>query len=123
MSLAREPALLLIGFLAPTVQLLTLIIGDLSIDQQGAVNAVAAALASVATALIVKAEGMAAIMTGAAQAVISCAISFGANLTPEIQASIMTILGLMIAAYVRTQVVANTPPAVPLTPIPERAHV
>jgi hypothetical protein len=109
--LNREPALLLIGFLAPVIQLLTLILGNFTVDQQGAVNAAAAALASVATALVVRAEGLSAVFAGAAQAVIACAISFGANLSPEIQTSIMTISGLAVAAYVRTQVTAPVPPS------------
>lgn len=108
--LKREPALFLIGFVAPVVQLVTVIIGNLTVDQQGTVNAVVAALCSVGVGLIVKAENTAPLMTGLAQAVISCAISFGANLSPEIQTSIMTISGLLIGAYVRTQVVAPVPP-------------
>lgn len=119
MKLSREPALALIGLLAPAVQLVCAFLirdGDL----QGSINAVASLVAGVLVSVVVKSEKLAPTIMGLAQALLALALQIGFVLDATQQASIMAFVGVAVAAFVRTQVYAPNPDAVPVGEILER---
>lgn len=112
MQFSREPALLWISFIAPGVALLAAFVFKASPDLQGVINAAAVAIAAGVTAYLVHAEDAVAIITGAAQAVLAVVLAFGVHMDSAQQASIMAFVGLVVGAWVRTQVTAPVPVAV-----------
>lgn len=104
-SLSRDPALWLTA-VATIVRLAAAFWIDLSIEQQAVLNALATAIAGIIVAIIVRKEGQVPALLGFVQAVIALAVGFGAKLSPEAQATIMSAVGALVAAFVRTQVVA-----------------
>jgi hypothetical protein len=104
-SLSRDPAIWLTAF-ATTVRLVAAFWIDLSGEQQAVLNAVATALASFIVAVMVRKEGQVPALLGVVQAIIALAVGFGAHLSAEQQAIIMSVIGGVVAAFVRTQVVA-----------------
>lgn len=105
---AREPALWL-ALVAALVQGVGLIL-DWSIDQQGAINAVAVAVLGAVTAFVVK-DGISAAVLGGVQAVLNLVLAFGLKLDPHAQAAIMTLAAALVGMFVRTQVIAPSAPA------------
>ena len=75
-------------------------------DQQGTLNAAIAAGFGIATALSVAKEKAAALVAGFAQSLIALALAFGADLSPDLQSTIMTFVITGVAWYLRTQVTA-----------------
>jgi hypothetical protein len=112
----RDPALWL-TLIATAVRFIGAFFVDLNTEQQAVLNAAAAALASLYVACKVH-DGQVAAILGFAQALLALAIGFGLNIDAEHQAVIMSMIGAIVAAYVRTQVVAP----VPVTP-PVQAQV
>lgn len=106
MKLSRDPALWL-GLIAALVSIVSSFVFPLSVDQQAVLNAVAVALAGLATAFFVRRDGQAAAIVGLAQAVIACGLGFGLDVSPEGQAAIMALVSTAAAMFVRTQVVAS----------------
>lgn len=113
-NLNREPALLWIGLIAPLVQAAAAFVLVDNVAVQGAVNAVAVALAGAITAAVVKSENLLPAITGLAQAVIALVLAFGVQWSPEQQAALMAAVGVVAAAFVRQQVTAPVPPSVPV---------
>lgn len=105
-SLSREPALILMGVVGPAVALVVSFVDGMSPALQTGVNAVAVAAAGVATAVIVKGDKLAPALLGLAQALVTLALGAGWNLTPDQQAGWITVVGIVVAAFVRTQVTA-----------------
>lgn len=105
-KLSREPALYLTLF-ATVVRLAAAFIFDLSDGQQAVLNAAATAIASLVVALWVRRDGQVAAILGIAQALLALAIGFGLDVSAENQAVIMSFVGAIVAAFVRTQVVAQ----------------
>lgn len=103
----REPAILLTLF-ATAVRLLGAFVIDLSGDQQAVLNAAATAIAALTVAFMVR-DGQVAAILGVAQALLALAIGFGLDVNAEHQAVIMSFVGAVVAAFVRTQVVAPEP--------------
>lgn len=108
----REPALLYVGLLAPVVQALAAFVFAASPTVQGAVNAVAVALAGAITAFLVRSDNLVPAITGAFQAVIALILAFGVHWSSEQQASLMIAIGAVVAIIVRDRVTAPVPPAV-----------
>lgn len=111
MRLSREPALLLIGVIAPLAQLLL----SFAPWQAGVVtglNATAVAAAGVLTAVFLRRDQLVPALTGAGQAVIVLVLGLGLAVSPDQQALFMTVVGLVVAAFVRTQVEPKTEPRV-----------
>ncbi|MEV6633865.1 hypothetical protein AB0M54_24250 [Actinoplanes sp. NPDC051470] len=108
-QLSRDPAFY-VGLAAAAIQFFSLFVTELSGGQQAALNAVVVALAGFATALWVRRDGQIAALVGVAQAVVSGVLYFGIDLSAERQASIMALITLVAAAFVRTQVEAPAPP-------------
>ena len=106
--LGREPAQFL-GLVAALVALVSSTVLPLSVEQQGVLNAVAVAVIGLVTAAAVSAEKAAAALSGLVQAVLACALAFGAQLSPELQGSIMAFVSAGVAFWLRTQVVAPVP--------------
>jgi nicotinamide riboside transporter PnuC len=102
--LGREPAIWL-SLIATTIRLLAAFLVDLTADQQAILNAVAAAAVGLAIAFVVR-DGQVAAVLGLVQAVLSLAVGFGLDISAENQAVIMSFVGTVAAAFVRTQVIA-----------------
>jgi len=115
MRIEREPALAAIGVLAPAIQLTcSFLIEDAAL--QCAINAAAALLAGVLVALLVHSERIAPAILGLAQGILALGLQLGWHLTAEQQGAAMAFVGVVVAAYVRTQVVAPVP-AEPVKPV------
>lgn len=106
--LSREPALYLTLF-ATAVRLLAAFWLDLSDGQQAVLNACATAVAGLIVAVWVRRDGQVAALLGVVQAILALAVGFGANLSAEAQAVIMSFVGAAAAMFVRTQVTAADP--------------
>ena len=102
---SRDPALYLTAF-ATAVRLVAAFWIDLTADQQAYLNATATAVAGIIVAVVVRRDGQVAAILGGLQAVLALAVGFGAHLTAEQQAIIMSFVGAAAAAFVRTQAVA-----------------
>ncbi|GGN39377.1 hypothetical protein FHR83_006731 [Actinoplanes campanulatus] len=111
MKISREPALYLTLF-ATLVRLLAAFWLDLSDGQQAVLNATATAVAGLIVAVWVRRDGQVAALLGVVQAVLALAVGFGADLSAESQAVIMSFVGTAAAMFVRTQVDAKTPAVV-----------
>lgn len=107
--IAREPALLWMGLVAPIVQAVTAFLLDANPALQGAVNALAAALAGAIVAAVVRSDGQVAAITGVVQAIFALILAFGVPITSEQQSLVMTAVGLIAAVLVRDRVVAPVP--------------
>jgi uncharacterized membrane protein HdeD (DUF308 family) len=103
-SAAREPALILIGVIGPAVALLVSFIPALTPELQTGLIAAAVAIAGILTALLVGGDRLAPAILGLAQAVVTIGLAAGLDLSPEQQAGWLTIVGILVAAFVRTQV-------------------
>lgn len=103
--LGREPAQWA-GLTSAVLILLSETVLPMTVHRQGAVNAVVVAVVGVMTAAAVSAERAAPFVAGLAQAVIACALAFGVELSPEVQASVMAVVAPAVALWLRTQVVA-----------------
>jgi len=104
-KLSRDPALYLF-LVATAVKLFSAFILHVSTETQAAVNAVAVAVAAAIVAVVVRHDGQVAAILGVAQALIALAIGLGLKLSAENQALVMSFLGALAAAFVRTQAVA-----------------
>lgn len=104
----REPAQWL-GLISALVALLSSTLLHLSVTQQGTLNAVAVAVVGLVTAMAVSAEKAAPAVAGLVQAVLACALAFGAHLSPDTQGAIMAFVAAGTAFWLRTQVVAPVP--------------
>lgn len=110
MKLSRDPAFYVTVF-ASALRLLAAFVIDLTADQQTWLNAGAAAVGGVVVAFWVRREGQVAALTGLASALLAIMVGFGADISAEGQAAIMSFVGLVAAAFIRTQVTAAAPPA------------
>jgi hypothetical protein len=106
-KLSRDPAFYMTIF-ATLVRLLAAFVFDFSADQQTWLDAGAAAVAGLIVAVWVKRDGQIAALTGLVSALLAIAVGFGAHISAEGQAAIMSFVGALAAAFVRTQVVAQT---------------
>lgn len=104
-KLARDPALWL--FLVATgVRLFSAFVIQVDDDTQALINALATAVASALVALIVRRDGQVPALLGVAQALLALAVGLGLHVSAENQALIMSFVGGLAAAFVRTQVTA-----------------
>lgn len=105
MKLSRDPALYLSLF-ATALRLVAAFWLDLSDGQQAVLNAAATAAAGIIVAVWVRRDGQSAALLGGVQAVLALAVGFGAHLSAENQAIIMSFVGTAVAMFLRTQVTA-----------------
>jgi hypothetical protein len=104
-KLSRDPALYL-TLVATAVRLAAAFLIHLTGDQQAVLNAFATAIAAAIVAFVVRRDGQVAALLGVAQALLALAIGFGLHVTAENQAVIMSFVGAVAAAFIRTQVIA-----------------
>jgi hypothetical protein len=109
LKLSRDPALWLTLF-ATAVRLAAAFFTDISDEQQAVLNAAATAIAGLVVAVWVRRDGQVAALLGVAQALLALAIGFGLDLSAEGQAVIMSFVGAIAAAFIRTQVTAPVSP-------------
>ena len=107
----REPAAIL-AFVAVGIKLIAAFGINLSTDQQAVLNAVAAAVVGLTVAVMTH-DGIAAALYGFAQAALALAVGFGLHWYADQQAVVLSFVSVAIAMFVRTQVTAKTPAAVP----------
>jgi len=108
-KISRDPALWLTLF-ATAVRLGAAFLFEISDAQQAWLNAAATAIAGLIVAVWVRRDGQVAALLGVAQALLALAIGFGLDVSAENQAVIMSFVGAVAAAFVRTQVVAPVDP-------------
>jgi hypothetical protein len=102
---SRDPALYL--FLVATgVRLFSAFILDVSTDTQALVNALATAIAGAIIATVVVRDKQVPAILGVAQALLALCVGLGLDVSAENQALIMSFIGGLAAAFVRTQVMA-----------------
>jgi hypothetical protein len=104
--LGREPALLTAAG-SLLAQLGTALFMDLSPEIQGAVNALAVAIAALLTSWGVAADKLLPILLGVVQAGIALALAFGVQLPAEDQSTIMAFVTMVLGAFMRTQLFAK----------------
>jgi hypothetical protein len=109
MNLRREPAVLWLGLLAPTVQALAAFVFAADPVLQGAINAAAIAIAGAVTAFLVKSDNLLPAITGAVGALIALVLAFGVDWSSEQQAALMIAVGAIAAYIVRDRVTAPVP--------------
>jgi hypothetical protein len=109
----REPALLL-GIISGAIALVSSTVFTLTVEQQGVLNAVAAALLGLVVAIRVRGGTWAAALLALVKATIALVLAFKFALSPDTQSAIV-FLTEMIVAYATRQVVAADPPAQPGT--------
>lgn len=104
-KLTRDPALLLF-LVATSVRLFSAFVIHVDDDTQALINALATAIASAIVAVIVVKDKQVPALLGVAQALLALAVGLGLHVSAENQALIMSFVGGLAAAFVRTQVVA-----------------
>ena len=114
----REPAFWL-SFVAAAVALFSATVFELSVDQQGVLNAVTAAVFGVLTAWSVSAEKAVPAIVGLFKAAIAVALAFGLSLAPEVQSTALVFVeilltGLLVRPNVSAPVSAAPPRPTPL---------
>lgn len=105
----REPAVWL-GLVGAVVAALSAFWLHLSVEQQGALGAVTALVVGLITAASTG-DGVVAAVLGLGKGLFLLMVSFGLHLSPSDQAVLYALLAAVLAAFVRTQVVAPAPPA------------
>jgi hypothetical protein len=91
----REPAYFM-ALISSAIALATGLGLDLSIDQQGALNAFVAAVFAAVTAWKLARNGSVAALVGVGKAAIAIALAFGFHLSPELQSSTMLFVELLL---------------------------
>lgn len=109
MILGREPALWAAAAKA-FIAVVSVFVINLTIDQQGALNAVVAAVLGIIVALQVKAEKAVPFIIGLVEAGIFLLVSFGWDATPDQQAVLLALVGAIVAVWTRDRVVAPIDP-------------
>jgi uncharacterized membrane protein YoaK (UPF0700 family) len=108
-SPSREPATW-VAVAAAGITLATTFGLPLTEAQQTILNAAVLAVAGFVTAVWVRRDGQLPAVLGLAQALLAVAVGFGLDWGQERQAAIMTMITVLAAAFVRTQVSARRGP-------------
>lgn len=110
MILGRDPALIAAAVRAG-IALVAAFFVPLTTDQQGALNAVVAAILGIIVAMQVRAEKAVPFLLGLVEAAIYLAVSFGWNVTPDRQALIVGFVAAVVAIWTRDRVTAPIGPS------------
>lgn len=110
-ALVREPVQIA-GLCAALIQFASSQVVALTVQQQGALNAVVVAALGFAAAAAVSQEKAAPAFAGLIQAVLSVVLAFNVHLDPSTQSAVMAFVAAGSAFFVRTQVVAHGGPPV-----------
>lgn len=103
-AVRREPALALNG-VGALVVLISAYVVHLTVDQQGAVNGVAAAAVGILTWRATK-DGLSAAIIGVLKAAVVVGLAWHLNISADDQALIYTGASALLGAFIRTQVTA-----------------
>lgn len=109
--LGREPALWL-AFLSAAVKVLCATVVHVTQTQQGVINTGLAVGVGLLVAVVVH-DGVVAAATGFCQGVLALVVAFGWHASADLQATIMSFVGIALAMFVRQQVTAPTPAPAP----------
>lgn len=105
----RDPGLVL-GLVSALVMFLSVFFLHLTGNEQGELNAVAAALVGALTMWAVDVDGHLALITGLAQSILALSLSFGLHWDPIQQTTAMTMTTMIAKFFLRTQMTVATPP-------------
>lgn len=111
MQFKREPALWL-ALVASLVSMVSAFLIELTVEQQGVLNAAAVAVAGLVTAIMVRSDQLVPAILGVVSALFAVSLAFGWGLSPEDQVVIMTFATAAVHMFVRTQVMAPATPVV-----------
>lgn len=111
----RDPALWSALF-ASAVSALGTFVFHFNTDQEGALNAVFAAIMGIVVWLVTK-DGAPALILGLAKAIFMAAAAWHFNVPPDQQTVLMLLLSSIIAMFVRSQVTAPVPAPVENKPV------
>lgn len=109
MIFGREPIKVL-AFLSAGISLLSVLLTHWTDEQQGAVNAVIAVVIGILGAWMVSGEKVLPLIAGFTQAVLACALAFGAHITADQTATVMAFVAAVVGMWLRGQVVAPVGP-------------
>jgi hypothetical protein len=109
----REPALLL-GIVSGVVAVVSSSVFPLTVDQQGAVNAVAAGVLGLIVAFVVRGGTWGAALIAVVKAGIALLLAFKFALSPDLQSGIMFLVEAVVS-YGTRAIVSAAPPALPGT--------
>lgn len=109
MYVRREPALAL-ALVAALVQLVSAWVLPLTDNQQGVLNALAAAVVGVVVAASVGLDKAVPLLAGLFQAGIAVGLAFGWDLGADQQSTLMAVVTTVVAFFVRQNVSAKVPP-------------
>lgn len=118
MILGREPALWAAAGKA-LVAVISLFVINLTMEQQGGINAFIAVVLGIVVAIQVAAEKAVPLLVGLAEAGIYLAVAFGWDVSADKQTVLLVLVGAIVAIITRDRVVAPVDPAgnrVPATP-------
>lgn len=90
----------------------------LTADQQGALNALALALAGVIIAVQLRSEGQLAMAVQLMKALVALGLAFGLHLSPDQQFVLVSIVTAVGSGFLRTQVIAPVPKVIDGTAVP-----
>jgi hypothetical protein len=107
--LGREPVK--IGALIAAILGLVSGLGlPVTVDQQGLINGAIVLIIGLINTFVVSEEQALPLISGVVQAVMSVALSFGAQLSPQLQATLMTFVVAVVAMWQRGIVTAPVGP-------------
>lgn len=104
----RDPALWAALF-ASAISALGTFAFHFSVDQEGSLNGLFAAVMGIVVWAVTK-DGAPALILGFAKAIILVAVAWHFNVPADQQTILMTVLSAAVAMFVRTQVAAPVPP-------------
>lgn len=104
----REPVYIL-GFVAALLEALSAFGVDISAGTQTAINAVAAAVVGVVTAIVLKNGALAAAIVQFAQAAMALCVGLGLDWSADDQSKVMAAIGALVTLWLRQQVTAPVP--------------
>lgn len=106
MEIRREPIVIFQGLIVPALIAVSLVL-NLSTDVQSLTDAVLLALGGIVAAFGVSARAALPLLSGFAKAVIALLLGLGVHVAPNWQAAIMGVIGVAVAFYTQSQVVAK----------------
>lgn len=98
----REPALWA-ALASSAIMMFSAFVLPLTVDQQGVLNAVVAALLGLVTAVMLRSDGITAAVLGLVKALLAVGVAFGLAWSPETQAVVMSFAAAVSGMFVRTQ--------------------
>lgn len=112
----REPAFWL-AFASAFIALVSAVGWNLSVDQQGVLNASVAALFGVITAWRVSSEKAVPAIVGLFKAAAAVGLAFGLSLSPEVQSTSLVFIEILLTGLLVRPNVTAPVPAAPASPL------